>query len=111
MKGKEISLFFIPNLKIKPEKKDLALGWLSSIGTGCTVNTDTFSGSQNVCHEYFEKSRFEAELQTRLGFRKLRRLRTDAVATTFNFNPTQSHGQQERGERVQKLTKKVRSVS
>ena len=72
----------------------------------------SLSGAQRVCHEHFEESCFEAELQTRLGFRRFKRLKPGAVPTTFYINTTQSHIQQERKERAQKRTKKkARSVT
>ena len=77
---------------IKPQKRDSAAKWLYNIGT---VKNYPFSGAQRVCHEHFEESCFEAELQTRLGFRKFKRLTPGAVPTIFNFNPTESHVQQE----------------
>ena len=61
----------------------------------------SFSGAQRVCHEHFEESCFEAELQTRLGFRRFKRLKPGAASTAFNINTTQSHIQQERKERAQ----------
>ena len=57
-----------------------------------------------VCHEHFEESCCEAELQTRLGFRGFKCPKPGAVPLVFNFNPTQSHIQQERKERAQKRT-------
>ena len=75
------------------------------------MNNYSFSGDQRVCHEHFEESCFEAELQTRLGFRRFKRLKPGATPTAFNINTTQSHFQQERKERAQKLTKKARSVT
>ena len=98
-KGKGISFFSIPNLRIKPEK-DLAARWLINIGTRWTVMNYSFSGAQRVCHEHFEESCFEAELQTRLGFKRFKHPKPGAVPTTFNFSPTQSHDQQERKERA-----------
>ena len=95
-KVKGISLFSIPNPGIKPEKKHLAEGWLFKIGTGWTVKKYSFSGAQRVCHEHFEESCFEAELQTRLGFRRFKCLKPGAALTAFNNNITQSHIQQER---------------
>ena len=41
----------------------------------------SFSGDQRVCHEHFEESCSEAELQTRLGFRRFKRLKPGAVPT------------------------------
>ena len=62
----------------------------------------SFSGAQRVCHEHFEESCFEAELQTRLGFRRFKRLKPGAASKAFNINTTQSgHIQQERKERAQ----------
>ena len=61
----------------------------------------SFSGAQRVCHEHFEESCFEAELQTRFGFRRFKRLKPGAASTAFNINTTQSHIQQERKERAQ----------
>ena len=61
----------------------------------------SFSEAQRVCHEHFEESCFEAELQTRLGFRRFKRLKPGAASTAFNINTTQSHIQQERKERAQ----------
>ena len=95
-----------PNPRIKPEKKHLAAGWLFNIGTGWTVKNYSFSGAKRVCHEHFEESCFEAELQTKLGFRRLKRLKPGSAPTSFNINTTQSHIQQERKERAQKRTKK-----
>ena len=111
-KGKRTSFFSIPNPRIKPEKKHLAAGWLFNIGTGWTVKNCSFSGAKRVCHEHFEESCFEAELQTKLGFRRLKRLKPGAAPTAFNINTTQGHIQQERKERAQKRTKKkARSVT
>ena len=111
-KGKWISLFSIPNPRIKPEKKHLAARWLFKIGTGWTEKNYSFSGAQRLCHEHFEESCFEAELQTRLGFRRFKRLKPGAVPTTFYNNTTQSLIQLERKERAQKPTKKkARSVT
>ena len=60
----------------------------------------------------FEESYFEAELQTRLEFRRCNRLKHGAAPTTFNINTTQSHVQQEKKERAQKHTiQKARSVT
>ena len=64
------------------------------------------SGSQSVCHEHFEESCFEAELQTKLEFRRFKHPKPGAVPTMFNYDPTQSHVQQERKERLQKCSKK-----
>ena len=66
-RGKGIGIFFfsIPNPKIKPENKDLAARWQFNIGTEWTVENYSFSGAQRFCHEHFEQSCFEAELQTR----------------------------------------------
>ena len=61
---------------------------------------------KKVCHEHFEESCFETELQENLGFRIRKHLKPDAVPTIFSFKPTQSHVQQERKERAQKRTKK-----
>ena len=111
-RGKGISFFSIPNPRIKPEKKNLAARWLFKIGTEWTVKNYSFIGAQRVCYEHFEESCFEAELQTRLGFRRFKRLKPGAAPTTFNINTTQSHNQQERKERAQKRTqKKARSVT
>ena len=46
----------------------------------------SFSEAQRVCHEHFEESCFEAELQTRLGFRRFKRLKPGAASTAFNIN-------------------------
>ena len=100
-KGKGISFFSIPNPRIIPEKKHFAAGWLFKIGTGRTVKNYSFSGAQRVCHEHFEESCFEAELQTRLGFRRFKRLKPGAESTACNIYTTQSHIQQERKERAQ----------
>ena len=92
--------------------KDLAGSRLFNIGTGWTVKNYSFDNAKKVCHEHFEESCFETELQERLGFRIRKRLKHDAVPTIFSFKPTQSHGQQERKERAQKRTKTtVRSVT
>ena len=56
----------------------------------------SFDNAKKVCHEHFEESCFETELQERLGFRIRKHLKPDAVPTIFSFKPTQSHGQQER---------------
>ena len=56
----------------------------------------SFDNAKKVCHEYFEESCFETELQERLGFKIRKHLKPDAVPTIFSFKPTQSHGQQER---------------
>ena len=93
-KGKGISFFSFPNPRIKPEKKDLAASRLFNIGTGLTVKNYSFD--KTVCHEHFEESCFETELQERLGFRICKHLKPDAVPTIYSFKPTQSHGQQER---------------
>ena len=106
-KGKGISFFSIPNPRIIPEKKHFAAGWLFKIGTGWTVKNYSFSGAQRVCHEHFEESCFEAELQTRLGFRRFKRLKPGAASTALNIYTTQSHIQQERKERAQ-ITQKRR---
>ena len=95
-KGKGISFFSIPNPKMTPEKKDFAARWLFKIGIGWTVKNYSFSGAQRVCHEHFEKSCFEAELQTRLGIRRFEQPKLGAVHTIFNFDPTKSHVQQAR---------------
>ena len=109
---KGISLFPIPNPRIKPEKKHLAAGWPFKIGTGWTVKNYSFSVAQRVCHEHFEESCFEAGLQTRLGFRRSKRLKPGAAPTAFNIITTQRHIQRERKERAQKCTKKkARSVT
>ena len=50
--------------------------------------TNHLSGAQRVCHEHFEESCFEAELQTRLGFRRFKHPKPGAVPTVFNFDPT-----------------------
>ena len=72
----------------------------------------SFSGAQRVCHEHFEEYFFEAELQTRHGFRRFKRPEPLAVPTIYHLNPTQSHVQQERKERAQKCTeKKARPVA
>ena len=111
-KGKGISFFSFPNPRIKPEKKDLAARWLFNIGTGWTVKNYSFDNAKKVCHEHFEESCFETELQERLGFRIRKHLKPDAVPTIFSFKPTQSHVQQERKERAQKRTKTtVRSIT
>ena len=99
-KGKGISFSSIPNPRIKPEKKHLAARWLFKIRTGWTVKNYSFSGAQRVCHEHFE-------LQTRLGFRRFKRLKPGAAPTAFDINTTESHIQQERKERAQKRTKKI----
>ena len=104
-KGKVISFFSIPNPRIKPEK-DLAARWLFNIRTGWTVRNYSFSGAQRVCNEHFEESCFEAELKTRLGFRRFKRPKHGAAPTTFSFNTTQSHVKQEKKERAQKHTKR-----
>ena len=106
-RGKGISFFFFPNPRIKPEKKDLAARWLINIWRGWTVKNYSFDNAQKVCHEDFEESCFETELQERLGFRIHKRLKSDAVPTIFSFKPTQSYGQQERKERAQKHTKQM----
>ena len=105
-KGKGISFFSISNPKINPEKKDLAARWLFNIGIEWTMKTNHLSGAQSVCHEHFEESCFEAELQTKLGFRRFKHPKPGAVPTIFNFDPTQSRVQQERKGRVQKCSKK-----
>ena len=61
----------------------------------------SFSEAQRVCHEHFEESCFDAELQTRLGFRRFKCLKPGAASTAFNINTTQSHIQQERKQRAQ----------
>ena len=72
----------------------------------------SFDNAKKVCHEHFEESCFETELQERLGFRIRKHLKPDAVPTIFSFKPTQSHVQQERKERAQKRTKTtVRSIT
>ena len=107
-KGKGISLFSVSNPKINPEKKDLAARWLlySTLGQNGQWKTNHLSGAQRVCHEHFEESCFEDELQTRLGFRWFKHPKPGAVLTISNFDPTQSHVQQDRKERVQKCSKK-----
>ena len=85
-KGKGISFFSIHNPSIKPEKKDLAARWLFKIDTGGTVKYYTCSLAQRVCHEHFEGSSFEAELETRLGFRS-KRPKHGAVPTYLIFIP------------------------
>ena len=71
----------------------------------------SFDNAKKVCHEHFEESCFETELQERLGFRIRKHLKPDAVPTIFSYKPRQSHVQQERKERAQKRTKTtVRSV-
>ena len=68
-RGKEgISFFSFPNPRIKPEKKDFAARWLFNIGTGWTVKNYSFDNAKKVCHEHFEESCFETELQERLRF-------------------------------------------
>ena len=110
-KGKGISFFSFPNPRIKPEKKDLAARWLFNIGTGWTVKNYSFDNAKKVCHEHFEESCLETELQERLRFRIHKHLKPDAVPTIFSSRPTR-HGQQERRERAQKRTKTiVRSVT
>ena len=96
----------VPNPRIKPEKKDLEARWLFISVTGWTVKNYSFDGVQRVCHEHLEESCFEAELQTRLLFRRFKRPKPGAVPMIFNFKPTQKHVQQERKERAQKCTKK-----
>ena len=50
--------------------------------------------------------------KTILGFRRFKHPIPGAVHTIFNFDPTQSHFQQERKERPMKRTKKkARSVT
>ena len=56
--GKGISFFSFANPRIKPEKKDLAAGWLFNIGTGWTVKNYSFDDAKKVCHEHFEESCF-----------------------------------------------------
>ena len=68
-KRKGISLFTIPNKRIKQEKKDLASRWLFNNGTGWTVNN--YSRSQKICDAHFKESCFKAVLQPRLGFSKI----------------------------------------
>ena len=71
-----------------------------------------FDNAKKGCHEHFEESCFETELQERLGFGIRKHLKPDAVPTIFSFKPTQSHSQQKRKERTQKrTTTNVRSVT
>ena len=70
----------------------------------------SFSGAQSVCHEHFEESCFEAELKTRLGFRRFKRPTPGALPTIINSNPIQSHVQQE-GKGPEAHKKKARSVT
>ena len=73
----------------------------------------SFDNAKKVCHEHFEESCFDTELQQRLGFRIRKCLKPDAVPAIFSFKPTQSHArQQDRKERAQQRTKtNVRSVT
>ena len=54
----------------------------------------SFNGSQDICHQHFEESCFEAKLQTRFEFKKRRQLKPNGMPTIFCRNPTQSHGKQ-----------------
>ena len=63
---------------------------------GWTVNNYTSRDARRVCHEHFEESCFEAELQTRLGFRKRASMKLGAVPTIFNYDPARSPVQREK---------------
>ena len=92
-KGKEREFPFSSFLNHILNQKDLEARWQFNIGTGWTVKNYSFSGAQRVCHEHFEESCFEAELQTQPG----------AVPTIFHFNPT--HVQQEKRKGPEAHTK------
>ena len=49
--------------------------------------TCTSTNNPAFCHEHFDEPNFEAELQTRRGFRKLIQLKPDRVPTIFNLKP------------------------
>ena len=53
-----------------------------------------------------EESCFEAELQTKLGFRRFKHTKPGTVPTTFNIDPTQSHVQHMRKEKGPEVLKK-----
>ena len=63
------------------------------------------NGAQRVCHEHFEESCFEAELQKKIGFRRFKHPKFGAVPTIFNFYPSQSHVQREKREGPEVLKK------
>ena len=58
-----------------------------NIETGWTVKNFSFGNAKEVCHEHFEESCFEAELQTILGFRTFKCPKLGAVPTKIILIP------------------------